>query len=294
MKTEDFPLVSAVIPAYNAEKFLIETIESVLAQTYENIECIVVNDGSIDGTANIAKSFGDKIRFIEKPNGGVSSARNLGIEKANGELVAFLDADDLWLPHKIEKQVEIYRQNKNVGLIYSSVRIVNETGEVIGEAEQKFDKDALERILCLETPVYLTMTGVVPKKVFETVGGFDEKLSTSADGDMACRIALEYELAPIEQPLALYRQHGNQMHLNLAALEKDTTRIFDKIFNSGRTNEKLKKIKSRAYSSLESTLAIAYFRKNEYGKSLKHLTNAFSYNPSAALGKFFYIAKRKR
>ncbi len=294
MNEDDSPLVSAVIPAYNAERFLAQTIESVLGQTYPRIECLVINDGSTDRTAEIAKAFGDHVRYFEKANGGVSSARNLGIENANGEFIAFLDADDLWLPHKTERQIEVYRRNNHVGLIYSAVQTINETGEVVGEVNRSFEKDALERILCLETPVYLTMTGIVPKKVFEAVGGFDEELSTSADADMACRIALKYELAVIDEPLAIYRQHGNQMHLNLNALENDTTRIFNKLFKSGLEHEKLKRLESKAYSSLASTLAIAYFRKREYLRFLNHLGKAFWYHPTAAFGKFLSLSRKWR
>src|SRR3954452_15003770 len=98
------PLVSAIIPAHNAERFLAAAIDSVLAQTYQPIECIVVDDGSTDGTPAVARSYGDRIRLIPQEQRGVSAARNRGAAEARGELLAFLDADDRWLPERVERQ----------------------------------------------------------------------------------------------------------------------------------------------------------------------------------------------
>src|SRR6476469_10004419 len=100
------PLVSVVIPAYNAERFLGEAIESVLAQGYAHFELIVVDDGSSDRTAEVARSFGDRVRTIEQENSGVSAARNAGTRAAGGELLAFLDADDRWSPGWLERMVD--------------------------------------------------------------------------------------------------------------------------------------------------------------------------------------------
>jgi len=280
--TNNSPLVSAVIPVYNGERFLAETIESVLAQTYKNIECIVVNDGSTDGTAEICRSYGDRIRYFEKPNGGVSSARNLGIANANGELIAFLDADDLWKAEKIEQQVALFEQDSNVGLLYSSVRIIDEKGAVISLAKVDFAKDPLARILLLESPVYLTMTGLVPRTVLDRVGSFDERLSTSADADLACRIALRYPLKHIEEPLADYRKHNGQMHLNLTALEHDATMLFNKVFFRQDLPEKTAGIRSAAFANLECALAIGHIRNGNYWAGLLHLFRGMRHNLPAA------------
>ncbi|MGI8668594.1 MAG: glycosyltransferase family 2 protein, partial [Aridibacter sp.] len=105
------PLVSVIIPAYNAEQFISQTIESVLGQTLKDFEIVVVDDGSTDETAGIAESYGAPVRCIRKTNGGVSRARNTGIEHAVGKYIAFLDADDLWEPTKLEKQVALLDAN---------------------------------------------------------------------------------------------------------------------------------------------------------------------------------------
>jgi glycosyltransferase involved in cell wall biosynthesis len=291
--SQNLPLVTAVIPVYNGERFLFETIESVLAQTYPNIECIVVNDGSTDDTGKVVQSFGDKVRYFEKPNGGVSSARNLGIEKAEGELIAFLDADDLWQPEKIEKQVALYREHQDVGMIYSGVRLVNETGIVHGEIKDGFDRDPLVRILMLETPVYLTMTALVPRKVLSIVGGFDERLSTSADADLACRIAMRFEMLAIDEALADYRQHAAQMHLNLAALENDMNLVFQKVFDSEPIPDRIRGLRPEANASLECTLAIANLSQSRFRKGVTHLWKAFSSHPGRTFQCFSRLLTRR-
>jgi glycosyltransferase involved in cell wall biosynthesis len=281
------PLVSAIIPVFNGEKFLAETIQSVLDQTYPNIECIVVNDGSTDRTADIVKSFGKRVRYIERPNGGVSSARNVGIEHALGEYVAFLDADDLWKPEKTVKQLEVFDRDSTLGLVYSGVDFVNEKKESIGGIKQKFGDDTLKRTLLLETPAFLTMTGMVPKKALDQVGVFDERLSTSADADLVCRIALKYNVAGIDESLAFYRQHESQMHLNLAALENDAKLLFRKTFEAKEASDELRRLRPAAFASLETTLAIGYFRQHRYGRVVLHLMKAVWHSPYTLIRKVF-------
>ena len=113
----DRPTVSVVIPAYNAEAFVGDAIDSVLAQTFHDFEIIVVDDGSADGTRRVVTAYGDRVRFYQQEQAGASRARNRGIEEAHGEFIAFLDADDLWLPTKLEKQVQAFRNDPSLGLV---------------------------------------------------------------------------------------------------------------------------------------------------------------------------------
>ena len=113
----ELPLISAVIPVYNGEAFVADAIRSVLAQTYPRVECVVVDDGSHDRTAEVIRSFGDVVRYLWKPTGGVASARNAGVSAARGEYVAFVDADDTWLPEKLDRQMGLLRERPDCGLI---------------------------------------------------------------------------------------------------------------------------------------------------------------------------------
>src|SRR6266571_2992397 len=133
MKTSATPLVSVIIPAYNQGKLLARAIDGALGQTYEHKEIIVVNDGSPDSlTRDTAKQYGERIIYVERANGGVAAARNTGIEAANGELIALLDQDDVWLANKLERQVAVLRSHPNVGVVHSSYYLIDENGKRIG------------------------------------------------------------------------------------------------------------------------------------------------------------------
>jgi len=275
------PRVSAVIPAYNAGKFLAETIESVLAQTYRNIECIVVNDGSTDNTAEIAKSFSDKIRYFEKPNGGVSSARNFGIAEARGELIAFLDADDIWLPEKIEKQVSLYLEDESVGMVYcGSLDVSEDLVKTLQENPVLAQEALVEEILLLGSATgRIASTAVTRKSVLDTVGKFDERLSTSADADYICRLIRKAKISGISEPLTLYRVHGNQMHNNLNALEHDMNIVLDKLYSTPDLPKWVQRIKRNAYARLESTLAVGYLSKKQFRRGIRHAFAAVRFRP---------------
>jgi glycosyltransferase involved in cell wall biosynthesis len=288
------PLVSAVIPVYNGERFLAETIESVLTQTYPNIECIVVNDGSTDGTAEVAKSFGDKIRYFEKQNGGVSSTRNFGIERASGDYVAFLDADDLWLSVKVEKQMAFYCEHDDLGLVFTGSYDVNEQKGILRENAVKSHEALIEEVLLLGSATgRIPTTAIVPKSILNLVGKFDEQLSTSADADYICRLAREAKIAGVPEPLALYRVHGNQMHHNLNALEHDMNIVLDKLFSTPDVPDWIQRLRRRAYSRLESTLAVGYLSKGQYRRAMKHAAEAMKYQPGTLVGSVARLAASK-
>ena len=132
----DKPLVSVIVPAYNAEAYIAHTLNSVLSQTYNNIEVIVVDDGSNDETANIVESIiqsDDRVTLLQQPNSGVAAARNLAIQKSRGEYIAPIDADDIWYPQKIEKQVHcMLHADPSVGLVYAWSVHIDERGLLTG------------------------------------------------------------------------------------------------------------------------------------------------------------------
>lgn len=251
-------LVSAVIPAYNAENYIEAAIESVLAQSAQPIECIVADDGSTDGTAGRVIRFGDKVRLLRKPNGGVSSARNAGAHAARGDYIAFLDADDVWLPEKTARQLELFRVRPDVALVYSAAIIGNETLRPTGMMEAVAGDIALVNAITMTPPhVPLTMTGMIRREAFHAVGGFDEQLSTSADLDFVVRVAQRYRLAAIAEPLAIYRRHGAQMHLNLERMERDMLRLFDKL------PDELRPLAARGTTKLYYSLALSHVRRGD-------------------------------
>ena len=134
------PLVSVVIPAYNCERYLAEALESALGQTYGRVEVLVVDDGSTDGTAAVASSFGNRVRYFHQANAGIGAARNRGAELAEGELLAFLDADDRWVVGKLALQIAALRTDSNVDMVFGQARQLHDGAEwERGVAEQQCD-----------------------------------------------------------------------------------------------------------------------------------------------------------
>jgi len=152
------PLVSIIIPVYNGSNYVKEAIDSALAQTYKNIEVIVVNDGSTDNTEKIVKSYGDKIRYFYKENGGVASALNLAIENSKGEYISWLSHDDVYYPNKIQKQIETLSklEDKNT-FIYSNSEYINEKGRLLYSTNYEYK----EASVLLNNPKYAALYGLI-------------------------------------------------------------------------------------------------------------------------------------
>lgn len=205
------PLVSVVMPVYNGERYLREAIDSALAQTYRNIEIIVVNDGSSDGTEAIAKSYGEKIRYFKKNNGGVASALNTGLREMKGSYFSWLSHDDWYYPDKIAKQIDFLctLPDKNV-ILYSDYEFIDADSKVTGD--MRLDHSMLEK-----KPEYALFrhcvngnTLFVPRKAFDDCGFFDERLRCVQDYDMWLRMMRSYAFVHMPGVVARYRRHGMQ------------------------------------------------------------------------------------
>jgi len=203
----DQPLVSVIIPAYNAERFIRDALDSVLNQSYSNIELIVVDDGSTDRTAEIVNEYGNKICCFNKVNGGVATARNLGIKHSLGKYVAFLDADDIWEAEKIEKQVIFLEKNIDFGIVTTSVFFI----DIFGAPSHGFSlrsiypKDGWNFENLLKRFCLFPSAILVRKDVVNAVGFFDDDQSAAEDIDYFLRILKKYKLAVIDEPLTRYR-----------------------------------------------------------------------------------------
>lgn len=220
MELNKSPLVSVIIPTFNRSIYLLKAIESVANQTYQNIEILVVDDGS---TFNYAESICNKFEncvYYYKINGGLSSARNFGISQAKGEFIAFLDDDDFWYEQKISKQMEVFKTNPNVDLIHSKVAIVNEEGEVTGE----FSGASLDKLGKRSGYVFWNALGIwvvksptplIRKKVFQPDLLFDETIKVGEDIDFYQRLFYRHKVIYIDEPLAYYREYDNPERLSL-------------------------------------------------------------------------------
>lgn len=214
------PLVSVIITTFNREKYLSKTIESIVEQTYSNIEIIIVDDGS---TVNYAESISNKYakcNYYYKSNGGLASARNFGVSIAKGDYIAFLDDDDYWRFDKLEKQVEILNHNRSVDCVHSSVAVVDEksnlTGQCIGAAQNKVHKRSGYVFWnALGVWVVKSPTPLIRKKVFQPDLLFDETIKVGEDVDFYQRMFYRHKIHYINEPLAFYREYNNQERLSV-------------------------------------------------------------------------------
>lgn len=197
------PLVSIIIPIHNQVDFLKKAIESVLNQIYQNFEVIIVNDGSTDQTREMVFSFKDeRVIYLWQENKGAALARNTGIEKAKGKYIAFLDADDLWLPEKLQKQVEFMEKNPEIGLLGTACVQVNEKGEKIKEKIFPTENKILQKDLIKYNP-FIQSSVMVKKEVFDKAQGYDEEFLESEDYDLWLRIAKRHKITNLSEPLVL-------------------------------------------------------------------------------------------
>jgi hypothetical protein len=216
MKEQFHPKVSIVIPVYNGSNYLREAIDSALAQTYDNFEVIVVNDGSTDNgkTEKICKSYGDKIRYFKKENGGVASALNRGIKEMKGKYFSWLSHDDIYYPDKLEKQVNfLSKLDDKKTIIYSNVQYINADGSLKNKTQYQDKHD----IKCLNTKLYPALKGLlngcvllIHKSILEESGGFNENLKTASDYDLWFKITRKYNIKFQKEVLIKYRIHHEQ------------------------------------------------------------------------------------
>lgn len=215
------PLTSVVVPAYNAERFIERTLRSALNQTYRNLELIVVDDGSTDNTKTIAEAFAardSRVRIVSVRNGGVAKARNIGIDQASGAFIAFLDADDLWSPNKIELQVAALNSSNNneAVAVYTLRRSIDADDRVLGNGNNAgFDGYAFARHL-YTMPVGNGSSMLVRREIAAAVGGFDSSFAACGIGgcedlDFELKIAAEYHMVVIPQYLVGYRMYPGNM-----------------------------------------------------------------------------------
>jgi len=200
------PKISVIIPTYNQSECLKEAIESVLNQTYKNIEIIVIDDGSTDNTLGVVGSFDNKIVCIQQKNKGASSARNIGIKKANGEYLAFLDSDDMWIKNKLEKQIDFIKKNPEIGLLGTGCYQMINIGKVIHKKIFPNKNEILQKDLIKYNP-FIQSSVMVKKDVFNDIDLYDEKFKESEDYDLWLRIAQKYKVANLEQALVTKRYY---------------------------------------------------------------------------------------
>jgi len=287
--------ISIIIPTYNYAQYICEAIESVLNQTYKDFEIIVVDDGSTDNTKEVIKPYLNKIKYIYQQNSGPSSARNRGIKEAKGEYIAFLDADDIWLPQKLELQIKFMEKEKEVGLIFSDMILFNEKGIIKNSFLKEklfFNKLSIKPLSSTEKVIYdnvfnallqenfiPTNTVIVKKECFNKVGFFDETLFSVEDRDMWLRIGLFYDIGFINFPLVLTRFHETNISANQELALKSRLKVMKKFLNYSNLPIKSKKIIKQTINKIYFDLGYLYFTCEKFPLSRIYFRRFLKENP---------------
>ena len=275
--------VSAVIPVHNGAAYVAEAVQSILGQTRPPIECVVVDDGSTDETAEVIRRFGSEVAYVPQDRAGVSSARNRGAALARGALVAFLDHDDVWLPTKLERQVDALTEAAAT-MSLCAVEVVDAHGNMLRTQRLRAREDLLTGMLMFDgtETVSCSSTGVVSRAALIQMGGFDPRLSVSADWDLLFRMAVAGDLAYVDEPLVRYRVHGANMSNDIAAMERDMTHAFAKAFADPRVPPALRARKRHAYARLYRMLAGSYAGSRRRTDAVRTLAIALRHDPRIA------------
>jgi len=198
--------VSVVMPTFNRARFIPSAVASALAQTYADLELIIVDDGSTDDTARVLEPFFEdgRVRYFYQSNQGQSVARNYALAQSSGEFIAFLDSDDLWCPDKLEKQLRAFDANPGVDIVHGDEVLINEQGEVISRKNMRRYSGRITRQLLADNSVSIT-TALVKRRCFEEMGGFDTLVGVADDYDLWLRFSARYRFHYEPGIVASYR-----------------------------------------------------------------------------------------
>lgn len=299
------PKISVIIPTYNSAKTLQRTLYSVFKQTLTPHEIIVVDDGSWDDTIEILKSYGSKIKFICQGNSGASAARNKGASLATGDVIAFLDSDDIWHNRKLEMQAEVFDKDKSVGICTTAYGVCTAYDDI--DAEEFTDSEMpkmkyreIKFAQVFTSPYLLPSSTAVRKNIFDHLGGFDETLETAEDIDLFLRLCFVTRYIFVENTLCYYiRQEGSlstsakkspfESHLDV--IEKFC--FLEKSFTKANRN-RIGVVKSSIYTNWGS----AELSQGRFGNAASKLSRAIKIRPSLRavyllIKSIYFSLKRK-
>lgn len=258
-------LISIIIPAYNSAKYISLAVKSVLNQTYQDFELLIIDDGSTDNTKEIIESFKDKrIEYIYQNNTGAASARNTGIKKAKGEYIAFLDADDRWKPDKLARQIKEITCNPETAMIYSAIEIIyEEISDTKTVRFKKYNNNDFIKSLLVDPfkSIPLPSTVLIKKSSLHKAGEFNSDYFTGEDWDLWLRVASFGECRYIDEVLVTKLTHSSSI-TNSMDLELTGKTHFELLNNFFEKNPSFNSLKNRAYSNVYYDLACRYFARN--------------------------------
>ncbi len=225
--------ISVIIPAYNAEKTILATLESVQKQTFSDLELIVIDDGSTDRTVDLANTLQDsRLKVFSYQNGGVSVARNRGIQHASGDFISFIDADDLWLSDKLQLQLEALQKNPEAGVAYSWTTFVDEKGTVLYTQEPVFHKGDVYPQLLVENFILNGSNVLIRRQFVEAVGDFHAPLKYAEDWEFYIRLAALCSFVLVPKHQIIYSRSSQSATSKVDVMERDIVAHITRVFQT--------------------------------------------------------------
>lgn len=274
--------VSVVIPAYNAARTIVTTIESVMAQSYRPMEIIVVDDGSTDTTQEVVARH-PEVEYVRQDNAGVSSARNRGIQESTGDFIAFVDSDDIWFPHKLERQVRALIEAPHAGAVQSGAVYVDDRLRVLEVRACPAEHLTLSDVLQFKGLPAFPSTVCFRRGCLEQIGGFDSTLVILEDWDMAIRAVRHCSLLSIPEPLTYYRVHPGNRSRDVGIHIAPGFRVLNGLFAESCLPPSLRRERRTAYGSFYRMLAGGYLRSGRRMASVRWAVRALLMDPRQAL-----------
>ncbi len=289
------PAISVVIPAFNAEATIAETVASVLQQSCRDFELLVINPSSSDGTRSCLEQFTDsRLKLIDAPRGNVAATRNRGLALACGEFVTFLDADDLWTVDKLEAQLQALRDSPEASVCYSFTDCIDESGKYLYPANHDAWTGDVYPQLLLSNFVASGSNFMASRRALNSIQGFDESLSNSADLDICLKLAVEHQFAVVRRVQVLYRLIAGSQSTNLAGMLNSNLTILQRAYEHPRAIA-LQHLRPKSYSYLYRFLSYKALQlPHTCGwVALKYLLQAIKWNPAfvATLDCYKILAK---
>lgn len=284
------PLVSIIIPCYNAARYVGEAIDSALGQTYPRKEVIVIDDGSTDGSLGVIESYGERIRWESGPNRGACAARNRGLSLARGELVQFLDADDLLHSEKLSRQVPLIRpEGGQISFCdWESERLDGGEGQLYCSSLTHNDSVilAVSRIISTPAPLY-------PRHLLEAVGGWNEQLPCAQDFDLNLRLACGgAEFRRVAEVLVTVRRHRDSVSADFARVLEQFPGILQRCYRQLRENGALTDVRARAFAAAMATHGRAALRLGLADFGVKRFEDARAMHDSGGMDGAYRMGSR--
>ena len=278
------PLISVIIPTYNCDRYIREAVESVLQQKDCNYEIVIIDDGSTDSTQEVLEPYSDRINYIVQANQGVAAARNHGIAEANGDLIAFLDADDYFLPGKLSAQSAIFAKRPDLGIVHSGWQRIDSQGHKILDVRPWEDVPKLDLVGWLRWKPVLPSAMMFRREWLEYAGGFDPRFPPAEDTDLVLRIALKgCKSTWLREITVHYRQHEESaMHKGLPQA-KSLSAVMDNFFAQPDLPNKVRLIEYSVRYGTTVWIAWYLYHTKHFKEMTEYLKQSFQYTPFSPL-----------